>query len=180
MSDPTRPSGQWVLCPGPLPSSSTRAPASGTPSVAHGSRLTRFWCQSQERSTAGGSDSPCCLARAMVKGMPVQGVGADGIVWHDVIRPIYLRSLADRPSPSVRHCFQAHGPGGPRIPRAGDRYVHFEERPEAAGPGREPDGRLTIDTEVHPAKILLIRGRAELTSSTASPTSTSRRTAPTT
>jgi hypothetical protein len=36
------------------------------------------------------------------------------------------------------------------------------ERPEARGPGHNPAVALTIDTEVHPPKILLIRGRAEL------------------
>ena len=40
--------------------------------------------------------------------------------------------------------------------------MHFEECSEASGLEREPDGRPTIDTEVHPPKILLIRGRAEL------------------
>jgi hypothetical protein len=40
--------------------------------------------------------------------------------------------------------------------------VHCEERPEAPGPAQNPTVALTIDTEVHPPKILLIRGRAEL------------------
>ena len=40
--------------------------------------------------------------------------------------------------------------------------MHDEERPEAPGPAQNPMVALTIDTEVHPPKILLIRGRAEL------------------
>ncbi len=40
--------------------------------------------------------------------------------------------------------------------------MHVEERPEASGLEREPEVALTIDTEVHRPKILLIRGRAEL------------------
>jgi hypothetical protein len=40
--------------------------------------------------------------------------------------------------------------------------VHVEERSEAPGLRNNPMVALTIDTEVHPPKILLIRGRAEL------------------
>ena len=40
--------------------------------------------------------------------------------------------------------------------------MHREERAEAAGAAPQPCGRLTIDTEVHPPKVLLIRGLAEL------------------
>ena len=40
--------------------------------------------------------------------------------------------------------------------------MHDKERPEAHAPPRQPAVALTIDTEVHPPKILLIRGRAEL------------------
>ena len=57
--------------------------------------------------------------------------------------------------------------------------MHSEERPEAPGPAREPEVALTIDTEVHPPKILLIRGRAELDVVDGIPDESSRRPAPT-
>ena len=44
---------------------------------------------------------------------------------------------------------------------------------------RNPAVALTIDTEVHPPHILLLRGRAELDPRTGSLTSTCRRPAPT-
>ena len=40
--------------------------------------------------------------------------------------------------------------------------MHGEERYEAPCPAPQPAVALTIDTEAHPPKILLIRGRAEL------------------
>jgi hypothetical protein len=40
--------------------------------------------------------------------------------------------------------------------------VHREERREGPGPATQSAVALTIDTEVHPPKTLLIRGRAEL------------------
>jgi Helix-turn-helix domain of resolvase len=40
--------------------------------------------------------------------------------------------------------------------------MHFEERSKLQALSENPMVALTIDTEVHPPKILLIRGRAEL------------------
>ncbi|WP_238846965.1 hypothetical protein [Nocardia arthritidis] len=40
--------------------------------------------------------------------------------------------------------------------------MHLEERHETDCAAKESDDRLTIDTEVNPPKILLIRERAEL------------------
>ncbi|WP_431900735.1 pyridoxamine 5'-phosphate oxidase family protein [Nonomuraea sp. bgisy101] len=51
--------------------------------------------------------------------------------------------------------------------------------PKLQSLSENPMVALTIDTEVHPPKILLIRGRASWTSSMASRTSISRRPAPT-
>jgi hypothetical protein len=40
--------------------------------------------------------------------------------------------------------------------------VHGQERPQTSGLRHNPAVAHTIDTELHPPKILLIRGRAEL------------------
>src|SRR5256885_4356413 len=49
------------------------------------------------------------------------------------------------------------------LERLGDRHVHYEENaPKLPALRKNPTVALTIDTEVHPPKILLIRGRAEL------------------
>jgi hypothetical protein len=48
------------------------------------------------------------------------------------------------------------------LERFRDRHVHHEERAEASGLGQNPMVAMTIDNEVHPPKILLSRGRAEL------------------
>jgi hypothetical protein len=48
------------------------------------------------------------------------------------------------------------------LERLGDCHVHAEERSKASGFNENPMVALTIDTEVHPPKILLIRGQAEL------------------
>jgi hypothetical protein len=44
----------------------------------------------------------------------------------------------------------------------GDRHVHGQNAPKLAALRHNPAVALTIDTEVHPPKILLIRGRAAL------------------
>src|ERR1041385_2486008 len=44
----------------------------------------------------------------------------------------------------------------------GDRHVHGQNAAKLAALRHNPAVALTIDTEVHPPKILLIRGRAEL------------------
>jgi hypothetical protein len=46
--------------------------------------------------------------------------------------------------------------------RVDDRHVHLEERREGSGPAAHPAVALTIDTEVRPPLILLIRGQAQL------------------
>jgi hypothetical protein len=44
----------------------------------------------------------------------------------------------------------------------GDRHVHGQNAAKLAALRHNPAVALTIDTEVHPPRILLIRGRAEL------------------
>jgi hypothetical protein len=49
-----------------------------------------------------------------------------------------------------------------RLERLGDRHVTTKNAPKLPALRNNPTVALTIDTEVHPPKILLIRGLAEL------------------